>query len=87
MWERRPLGIVLLAPLEEEKTLNDGDAPGATGTLSGSRSRRADLQEGEVVAVGELSPREKQPQEDVTNRNLGKEGVVIHRWAIQYQQP
>jgi hypothetical protein len=38
------------------------------------------LKEEVVVAVGEWSPREMtEPQEDVTNRNLGKEGTVIHR--------
>jgi hypothetical protein len=41
-----------------------------------------------VVVVGEKSPHKKtEPQEDITSRNLEKEGTVIHLWAILDKQP
>jgi hypothetical protein len=67
MWECRPLGIVLAPPLGKKKTLDDGDAPGSNGTLSGSRSGQSALKEGAVVVVGEWSPWER-PSHNKTSR-------------------
>jgi hypothetical protein len=46
-----------------EKKLDEGDAPGSTSTLLGSRSGRAALKEGASVAVGGWSPRERRSHE------------------------
>jgi hypothetical protein len=64
---------------EKAKTLGDGNTTGSPGTLTVNRLGRAGLKEGADVAVGEDHRGGTMSQEsDVTSRDLGRKGTVIH---------
>jgi hypothetical protein len=71
MWEHRPLGVVFACSLgKRRKTLDDGDTPGSTGTLSRSRSGQAVLR-GSSGSGWRMNTTGKKPSN-------GKQGETSH---------